>query len=806
MFNPFKKNDCLQFCKKHWMKLAIAQALVIFAAGAFFANSYFPPTMKIQPSNDQVDGSMEGMDMAGHDHGSTDSKPEWWTCAMHPQIRKREPGDCPICQMKLVPVKASSGGLRTLTIKPSVKELLKIETSPVERRYVDAEIRMVGKVEYDETKLAQITARVSGRLDRLYVDYTGVKVNQNDHMAYIYSEQLYSAQQELIEAAKFKRENPSRRGSRLDLVGAAREKLRLLGLTEQQVDAIAQQSEPEDHITLYSPMSGIVVMKMKNEGDRVKTGDRIYTIADLNQVWVKMDAYESDLMWIRYGQQVSFETEAYPGEQFTGMISFVDPMLNESTRTIKVRVNVDNRDGKLKPGMFVRAVVNSKVAAGGRVLSPNLAGKWISPMHPEVVKDQPGNCDVCGMPLVRAESLGYVSASEDTSHKPLVIPKTAALVTGTRAIVYVQVDGAKEPTYEGREVLLGPRAGDYYIVRNGLNEGEQVVTHGNFKIDSALQIQAKPTMMTPQGGGGGGMHNHADMGGGDSKDDGQMKPMNMSMELPEGFLSQLHDLISQSQEVSAAVASRDINEARESYQRLQRSVSRVNAQGLTDQPAMLWKEYLMLLGNDAMEGAQANDLPTMQRVSDVLATHIKLMSGKFMLQHNEHSMGQHQTGSPSTPVIADNVPSEFKNQLTTALNAYYELQIALAADDTDSVPQAIANVENTFSQIADSALDESLSATWAIEKPHFTTIINQLNSAENIAEARAAFALLSDQLLVAVKQFGVVNTSKVYKLHCPMAFDGRGATWLQPNDNTQNPYFGQSMLKCADKVQLIQSK
>ncbi len=261
-----------------------------------------------------------------------------------------------------------------------------------------------------------------------------------------------------------------------------------------------------------------MIEKLKQEGDRVRTGDRIYTVADLSHLWVQMDAYESDLAWLRYGQKVEFTTEAYPGEVFKGKIAFIDPVLNKETRTVKVRVNVSNEDGRLKPEMFVRAVVQSRVASGGRILDASLAGKWISPMHPEIVKDEPGNCDICGMPLVRAETLGYVTAEPSDSAKPLVIPVSAALLTGTRAIVYVQVPDAEEPTYNGREIVLGPRAGDYYLVKAGLKEGELVVTNGNFKLDSALQISAKPSMMTPFGGGGGSGHNHG--GGAMPKSDG----------------------------------------------------------------------------------------------------------------------------------------------------------------------------------------------------------------------------------------------------------------------------------------------
>jgi len=245
-------------------------------------------------------------------------------------------------------------------------------------------------------------------------------------------------------------------------------------------------------------MGGIVIHKNATEGMYVNTGTPIYRVADLSRLWVKLDAYESDLPWIRYGQEVEFTTQAYPGQVFKGTISFIDPVLNDKTRTVKVRVNVDNSQGELKPQMFVKAIVHSQVAGVGKIMAAELAGKWICPMHPDVVKTQAGSCDICGMDLVTTESLGYVKA--DTPEKaPLVIPVSAPLITGKRAVVYVQVPNTEKPTYQGREIVLGPRAGDYYIVKSGLAEGEIVVTNGNFKIDSAMQIQAKPSMMNPQG-------------------------------------------------------------------------------------------------------------------------------------------------------------------------------------------------------------------------------------------------------------------------------------------------------------------
>ena len=247
-------------------------------------------------------------------------------------------------------------------------------------------------------------------------------------------------------------------------VESARQKLSLWGLTSEQIRRIETERTPSDHLTIYAPESGVVVKRHIGQGAYVQTGERIYTTADLSHLWLKLEVYESDLPWIQYGQSVEFRAEALPGERFAGRISFIDPLLDEKTRTVGVRVNVDNADGRLKPGMLVRAVVRSQTAANGNVANASLVGKWISPMHPEIVKEQAGLCDVCGMALVRTDSLGYVDQSTDSLQAPLLLPASAPLLTGKRAIVYVAMSG-KAGHYEGREVELGPRAGDYYIVR-----------------------------------------------------------------------------------------------------------------------------------------------------------------------------------------------------------------------------------------------------------------------------------------------------------------------------------------------------
>ncbi|MEJ2647349.1 MAG: efflux RND transporter periplasmic adaptor subunit [Sedimentisphaerales bacterium] len=619
---------------------------------------------------------------------STQIQPEkeidFWTCSMHPQIHESKPGLCPICKMPLIPVYKESGDEmadpRQFTTSESAKALMNIETAPVERRFATAEIRMVGKIDYDETRVEYITAWVAGRLDRLYVDYTGVSVRKGDHMVYIYSPELLSAQEELLQAIKAQ-DNIKNSQSQIirdvtsGTVDAAREKLKLLGLTPEQISEIEKRGTPSDHMTIYSPSSGIVIHKNAQEGMYVTTGTRIYTVADLSNVWVKLDAYESDLSWLRYGQEVEFTTVSYPGEVFKGIISFIDPVLNSTTRTVKVRVDVPNKDGRLKPEMFVKAIVKANVASGGKVMDAKLAGKWICPMHPSVIKDEPGNCDICGMPLVKTESLGYVIDDPAGSEKPLVIPATAPLITGTRAIVYVEVPDANKPTFEGREVILGPRAGNFYIVKDGLKEGERVVTRGNFKIDSALQIQAKPSMMSPE-----------------------------------------------------------------------------NA-------------------NDS-SGVQNSDMD------------INQMS---------------EAKEPVNP--------EFLSQLEKVFAGYFDVQKALASDEFENAGAGISETKDALAKVDMELLSGNNHMLWMQHVGALNQILANASNANDIEELRKQFALLSEQMFALGKAFGSPDNSPLYQLKCPMAFNNRGATWLQQTEDTHNPYFGAAMPECGSVIDTIsQSK
>lgn len=448
----------------------------------------------------------EGSGHRGHLHAQAapaEEKVQIYTCAMHPQIRQEGPGICPICNMELVPVKESGKdvGERELVLSEAARKLAEIETAPAERKAVDVEIRMVGKVDFDETRVKTIAAWLDGRIVKLHADFTGVQVDAGAPLVDLYSPALYVAQKELLlalDAASQRGEPEGEDAGDLSIHGAmlvaAREKLRLWGLSSEQITEVESGGKASETHTIFAPIGGTVVKKQVQEGMYVKEGTPLLTVADLTVVWVKLDAYESDLTWLRVGHSVALSTEAYPGVPLEGTIRFIDPFVDPRTRTASVRVEVPNANGLLKPEMFVRARVSVPITETDGYYLPSTPIAYTCSMHPEVGRDGPGSCPICGMDLVERQGGG--ASGEPTRRLPLVVPRTAVMLTGKRAVIYVEVPDSESPRYEGRTVEVGPRAGEYYVIKSGLEEGEQVVVKGNFKIDAALQILAKPSMMS----------------------------------------------------------------------------------------------------------------------------------------------------------------------------------------------------------------------------------------------------------------------------------------------------------------------
>ena len=383
---------------------------------------------------------------AADKHSSTvqEGKAAVWTCAMHPQIRMDAPGKCPICGMELIPLNKSNVEVDqdAIHLTKEAIALANVTTSVVTKQKPIKEVRLYGKVQADERLLQSQVAHIPGRIEKLMVNFTGEGIQRGQTLALIYSPELVTAQQELLEAAKSKQTQP-------EIYEAAKEKLRQWMLTESQINSIESSGNVQNNFEVVSNTTGIVTAKRVSNGDHVSSGTILYDIADLSNVWVMFDAYESDLPFLNTGDLVSFTVQAIPGKNFVGKIIFIDPVLDPTTRVSKVRVEIENQSGKLKPEMFATGIVNANLT---------------------------------------------------DYRESLIIPSSAVLWTGKRSIVYVKLPNSDEPNFKIREIELGPMLGGSYVVINGLMEGEEIVTQGTFSVDASAQLEGKPSMMNSGGG------------------------------------------------------------------------------------------------------------------------------------------------------------------------------------------------------------------------------------------------------------------------------------------------------------------
>lgn len=379
-------------------------------------------------------------DHSGHSHDLEQNESGVWTCSMHPQIRMDKPGKCPICSMDLIPLKKSAGN--DASVDPSAIQLsdeamalADVQTTRISRKNPVKQVRLYGKISPDERSLQSQTAYVGGRIEKLFIEFTGEEVRSGQTLATIYSPELFTAQQELLQAISM---------NQPQLVQAAREKLRLWNMTDTQIDAVQQSGKASPTVEIKANTSGIVTAKRVNRGDYVSQGAVLFDIANLSRVWAMFDAFEVDLPFLSKGDVVAFTLPAFPGKKFSGKISFIDPIINATTRTARVRVDVANSRLELKPEMYATAEVNAPLK-------------------------------------------GYKDM--------IVVPQTAILWTGKRSIVYVRQPDHSTPTFLMREVELGPALGGSYVVMNGLSEGEEIVTNGVFSIDASAQLEGKTSMM-----------------------------------------------------------------------------------------------------------------------------------------------------------------------------------------------------------------------------------------------------------------------------------------------------------------------
>ncbi len=371
---------------------------------------------------------------------------EVYTCPMHPSVQSDRPGACPVCGMALVKRSTSlvpdivPEDLRLVSLSPTQRLVANVGTVPVKRGTISKEIRLAGTVNYAEPLQATVAARFSGRIETLHADFTGKRVERNDPLFELYSPDLVSAQREFLLAlgnvdidtgggTGFLRIA----GMNHQLLEASREKLRVhFGLTDGQMERLQETRDLQSTVTFHSPISGTVVRKSVVQGQYVDEGMTLYELADLSMVWIYFDVYESDLRFITKGRNLTIFNEAYPDESFSGKVIFIDPVLNPETRTVRIRTEAANRDGKLKPNMYATALL--------REGTPNA----------------------------------------------LIVPAGAVLSTGKRTVVWVEVG---ENSFEPRDVVLGVINESSAEVLGGLEEGEMVVATGGYLLDSESSLQ-----------------------------------------------------------------------------------------------------------------------------------------------------------------------------------------------------------------------------------------------------------------------------------------------------------------------------
>jgi multidrug efflux pump subunit AcrA (membrane-fusion protein) len=393
-----------------------------------------------EPSPDALSAKGDG------DKALSERKVLYHTCSMHPEIKSDKQGKCPLCAMDLTPVYAEAESpagetqpVGAFRISPQRQQLIGVEYGEVREQPLSKVIRTVGRVSYDETRIAHIHTKFSGWIDKLYVDFVGKLVKKGQPLLTIYSPELVSTQQELIIAGKsrdYLGNSPFLQGvgsNASSLYESTRERLKLWDIPESEIKEIERRGTPNKHLTLYSPINGFVLTRSGFTGHRVTPEMELYSIVDLSTIWVLADVYEYEMPMISMGQSATMSLSSFPGRTFTGRVNYIYPGLEAATRTLKVRLEFPNPRFELKPDMY--ANVEVKVDYGVQ----------------------------------------------------LAVPRDAVLDSGTSQVVFVAREGG---TFEPRRVTLGQQVGDQVIVLSGIQSGERVVTSANFLVDSESQLKS----------------------------------------------------------------------------------------------------------------------------------------------------------------------------------------------------------------------------------------------------------------------------------------------------------------------------
>ena len=377
---------------------------------------------------------------------------EIWTCSMHPQVRQNEFGICPICEMDLIILDNSMGNDDPTLLRMSKEsaKLAQIETFKVggnnsanssDIQNESTSVKVDGTIKLDERTIKSQTAHMSGRIEQMDVTFEGQYVTKGQKIASLFSTELLAASQELITAAQY---NDRVEG----LKEAAIQKLKNWKITDTQIQQILSTNNPIETITIYADHSGYVLHKKLSQGDYVKQGQALYTLGSTSRLWLVFDVFESDLAHVKKGSKVIFNTASVPNKDFETKVTYIDPLLNSSSRTASVRAEINNTANQLKPGMLLTAIIST-------------------PKSISLQKENPS----------------------------VIVPNTAVLWTGGRSVVFVQLPDNEVPTYQYREVETGNRSGSNITIISGIENGEEVVTHGAFAVDAAAQLNNNMSMM-----------------------------------------------------------------------------------------------------------------------------------------------------------------------------------------------------------------------------------------------------------------------------------------------------------------------
>lgn len=488
-----------------------------------------------------------------HDHAMEGEQADAsvWTCSMHPQIQRDEPGDCPICGMDLIPLaNAASSDPTVLTMSEAAVALARVRTSVVGAGEGKGALQLTGRLATNEASSAVQSVNYGGRLERLLITFPGEQVRAGQRIATIYSPDLVVAQEELLAARKLRALSP-------ELFTAARNKLRYLKISEDQIAELESSGEVITDFPVYAERGGTVLDIRARVGDYVQTGATLYTLTDLSKLWALFDAYERNLAAVRVGDLVTFSVASLPEETFTARVSFIDPLIDPATRTASIRAEVSNRGGRLKPEMFVTGKLE---------------------------------------PSARAPS------SRGGAEADLAVPKTAVLWTGERSVVYVATPDSEVPTYQFREVTLGPSTGTSYRVIAGLEAGERVVTNGAFSIDAAAQLRNQSSMM----------NRGVSVRGRDPEEFTALVLPNYQKETPDAFRDQLDEVVAaylslKNRMVSSQIANNTITNP------ITQALARVDMSLLKEAPHLYWMEQLGALQSHLAALIAEDDLGEQRR-------------------------------------------------------------------------------------------------------------------------------------------------------------------------------------------------